>query len=367
MKQRTALFGLLDRYVARLFCLSYLTAFFLVVGLFLIIDMATNLDDYLSADAEGHSPPVMMVVTFYGLQLPFIYLQVSPYVTLVAGMFTATKLTRYREVIAALNAGWSSRRMFFSVYLGAAVLCAGMFGLRELATGSLGERRDSLYGQLKEKRERPLYEKFSVLTNREDIHVQSYRPGSEDEPAQLIGITLRFREGTRSISISADRAEYLSAGRWALEGGRKVISDDQGQHSSPHPVLEEILFYPRDCYLSWKGKERALDLSFSETLTLLERSPTTAQYKTLLHYHLTLPLAGLVLLLVGLPFALGNQRGHGSERIAKGFFLCVAYFAADFVSRTVGLEGQLAPLYAGWLPTLLFGSLGVVFTASMRT
>ena len=367
MSRRTAIFGLLDRYVARLFCASYLTAFFLVVGLFLIIDMATNLDDYLSADAEGKAPAVITVVAFYGLQLPFIYLQVSPYVTLVAGMFTATKMTRYREIVAALNAGWSSRRTFFSVYLGAALLCAGMFGLRELATGSLGEQRDGLYDRLKEKREEPLYEKFSVLTDREDVHVQSYRPATETEPARLTGVTVRYREGVRSVSISADAAEYLSGGRWALEGGVRLTSDDERQVREPHPVLEEIRFEPKDCYLSWKGKERALDLSFSEILTLRRRSPHTAQFKTLLHYHLTLPLAGLVLLLVGLPFALGNQRGRGAERVAKGFFLCVAYFAVDFVTRTVGLEGQLAPLYAGWLPTLFFGSLGVVLTASMRT
>jgi len=367
MNRRTALFGLLDRYVARLFLLSYLTAFFLVVGLFLIIDMATNLDDYLSADAEGHSPAVSLVIGFYALQLPFIYLQVSPYVTLIAGMFTATKLVRYREIVAALNAGFSSRRALFSVYFGAGILCACMFGLRELATESLGEWRDSLHERLKEKREHPLYEKFSILTDREDIHVQSYRPASEDRQAECLGLTVRYREGDRSVSISADRAEYQSGGRWALDGGRKLVSDDEGQRLSPHPVLEEIHLTPEDCYLSWKGKERCLDLSFSETLTLLRRSPSTAQYRTLLHYHLTLPLAGLVLLLVGLPFALGNQRGRAGERVAKGFFLCVAYFAADFVCRTVGLEGQIPPLYAGWLPTLFFGCLGAVLTTSMRT
>ena len=35
MSYRVAYFGRLDRYVAQLFCLSYLTAFFLVVGLFM--------------------------------------------------------------------------------------------------------------------------------------------------------------------------------------------------------------------------------------------------------------------------------------------------------------------------------------------
>jgi len=359
--------GLLDRYVARLFAASYLTAFFLVVGLFLIIDMATNLDDYLAPDEEGRTPSVLLVTQFYLLQLPFIYLQVSPYVTLVAGMFTAAKLARYREDVAALNAGFSARRLFLPVYLGAALLCAGMFGLRELATEGLGMRRDAVQDQLKEKRDRLVLESFFVLTDLEPVHVQSFRPGDEAQPAEIEGLGLHYREGDRSVSISAQRAEYLDQGRWELTGGHRLVSEPEGQTLASLPVLEELRFTPEDCLLSWKGREHAIDLSYSETLALLARDGTNAQYRTLLHYHLTLPLAGLVLLLVGLPFALGEERGRAGERIAKGFLLCVAYFALDFIARTVGLQGQVAPLYAGWLPTLFFGSLGVVLTASIRT
>ena len=70
--------GRLDRYVTRLFALSYAAAFFLVVGLYLIIDMATKLDDYVSPDAAGHSASTLQVLGFYGLQLPFLYLLMSP-------------------------------------------------------------------------------------------------------------------------------------------------------------------------------------------------------------------------------------------------------------------------------------------------
>jgi lipopolysaccharide export system permease protein len=122
--------GRLDRYVAWLFALSYAAAFFLVVGLFVIIDMATNLDEYLTPDKSGYVPPTAMVGEFYVLQLPFLYLQMSPYVTLLAGMFTAARLSRSNEVVAALNAGISVRRLLFPVYLGASLLAVGMFLLR---------------------------------------------------------------------------------------------------------------------------------------------------------------------------------------------------------------------------------------------
>ena len=62
-----------------------------------------------------------------------------------------------------------------------------------------------------------------------------------------------------------------------------------------------------------------------------------------------------------------TQRGRAGERIARGFFLCVAYFGIDFIARTLGLQGQVGPLYAAWFPVVFFGSLGAVLTAGMRS
>ena len=100
---------------------------------------------------------------------------------------------------------------------------------------------------------------------------------------------------------------------------------------------------------------------------LLRGDPSNMQYRTLLQYHITFPLAGLILLAVGLPFALGQERGRAGERVAKGFFLCAAYFAFEFAVRTLGLQGQIGPLFAGWVPVLTFGALGTVLFGSMRS
>ena len=48
--------GRLDRYVLMLFGASYSVAFFLVVGLFLIINLAGNLDEYFEPGEDGTTP-----------------------------------------------------------------------------------------------------------------------------------------------------------------------------------------------------------------------------------------------------------------------------------------------------------------------
>jgi lipopolysaccharide export system permease protein len=90
-------------------------------------------------------------------------------------------------------------------------------------------------------------------------------------------------------------------------------------------------------------------------------------YQTLLQYHLTFPLANVVLLLVGLPVMMRHDRAKGAEGLAAGCLLCVFYFAADFVFRSLGLQGSLDPKLAAWTPVLFFGSLGLVLVDSMKS
>jgi lipopolysaccharide export system permease protein len=369
MRPRTLPFpSRLDRYVARLFALSYAAAFFLVVGLFVILDMATNLDEYVAPDKSGYAPPSAQVGEFYLLQLPFLYLQMSPYVTLVAGMFTAAKLARSNEVVAALSAGISVRRMLMPVYLGAALLAAGMFLLREQATRELGRRRDLLQDHLKERRPEPVIENLVVWVRRSlPVTLSEYVVRADPEASEARGLSAQSREAGRMVSIDARVARPLSGGRWALEGGRRLEDDGGRRRTFALDVLTDPRFTPEDVELAWTARERPMDLSHAQLTDLLAREPTNLQYKTLVQYNLTFPLAGLVLLLVGLPFVVGDERGKAGERIARGFLLCVIYFGFDFVSRTLGLQGAVGPVFSGWLPLVVFGSLGAVLTASMRS
>lgn len=362
--------GRLDRYIAMLFCMSYLTAFLLVVGLFLIIDMTTNLDDYLEPGKDGTSPSLLTVAHYYVLHMPFLYLQVSPFVTLVAGLFAAAKLSRANEIVAGLGAGVSARRVLVPVFVVAAMLSAGMIVLREWATTEIGDRRDDVVDYLRERRPVPVYESvYFDDANHRTVYVKAYRKRTENGgPPTIDGLQCDYRTQTGWVSIIVPQATWDAKPRqWCLTGATRGVVDARAKHIQNISTLEDLRFTPEDVELAWKGRHNPLERSFSECLRLLEQDPASAQFRSLFHYHLTFPLAGLVLLLVGLPFVVDQRRGRGLERIAAGFLVCVAYFGIDLVSRTMGMDGQIGPILSGWLPILLFGSLGVVLFGSMRS
>jgi len=359
--------GRMDRYVAKLFVGSYAVALLLVVGIFVILDLASNLDDYLATGPDGTTPSGWLVLEAYLYNTPFLFLQVAPFVTLVGGLFTVTKLMKAREVVAALGAGVSSRRMLLPVFLGGMLLGLSMFGLREWATESLGSRRDGLFDYLETRRERPLLDDLWVKdATGNPVRIDTFYPASEGAPARIEGLGATLRQGERWTNVVARSAVYVN-GSWSLEEGYREDVDSSVRSREELTELGAFSFSPRDIRTAWRAREQPTELSFSETTELLSRDPDNVQWQTLLQTNLSFPFAHLVLLLVGLPFLLRHDRSKGPEGAGMGFILCVFYFAADFIARSMGLEGELGPLLAAWLPILFFGSLGVVLFSSART
>ncbi len=356
--------GKLDRYVLSLFTGSYAVAFLLVVGLFVILDLATKLDEYLQpSPLTGQPPSSWLIVEFYLLNLPFVYLQLAPFVTLLAGLFTLAKLLRHNEIVAALAAGISTHRLLLPVFASAAALALGMFGLREWFTEQIGNRRDELQARLVDGGSGQVLENLWLKDRAGNpVRLTEYTSGT---PAHIRGLEATDMAGPRWINVEAERAVW-TGGAWELAGG--VREDLTEREAAPVPVghLEGFEFTPADVLMAHKARERPMDLSFAEVRALAARDTGNAQYRTLLQYHLTFPLAHVVLLLVGLPMLLRHDRGR-VEGVAFGFALCVFYFGADFISRSLGMREILSPLLASWLPVLFFGSLGIVLFGAMRS
>lgn len=367
--RRLKLGGRLDRYVAELFVGSYAVALLLVVGIFVIINLASNLDEYLQPGPDGAVPSGWLVVKLYILQTPFLFLEVAPFVTLIGGLFTVSRLMKHKEVVAALAAGVSARRVLLPVFVLGGVLGASMFGLREFATEQLSESRDALVDYLEERRPALVLEDLWIKDPvGKPIRVDAYYPASAGQPPRLEGLSATHSAGATWTHIAAKGAVFdRRANEWRLEGG--VSRDVDGGKATEQPIdtLSGTVLAPRDLRTAWKGRWQPTELSFRETLDLLARDPDAVGWQTLLQSNLAFPFAHLVLLFVGLPFLMGHARSKGPSPGLMVFFLCLCFFGSDFVCRSMGLQGQLDPLMAAWLPILFFGSLGVVLFSSIRT
>src|SRR3954470_18379258 len=118
---------------------------FVVVGLYFVIEFTTNIDEYLEP-MKDHSPkPTVLIVRYYLLDIPFLFLQVGPFVTLVASLFTVSKMLKHNEVVASLGAGVSAHRLLAPIVVLGLLAGACMFQLREWLSGGMIAQRDALH------------------------------------------------------------------------------------------------------------------------------------------------------------------------------------------------------------------------------
>ncbi len=124
---------------------------------------------------------------------------------------------------------------------------------------------------------------------------------------------------------------------------------------------------PELLWQSGKNEREAGELSYSELLQLMEAHPHGSTYVLAFHQHITFPLANLILLLLALPFAVHFERGTRIERVAMSIVICGGYLFVDLTCQNLGQNYHLHPVVAAWVPTILFGSLGVVVFSGIRT
>lgn len=258
--------------------------------------------------------------------------------------------------------------MLLPLYAGALLASAGMFVLRENATAAFGERRDAMKEVLDQNRFERVLEDISLRDVAVNIVVLGeYRP--EEFTARTLQVAgLRGRSLSFITAVEA-RYEPRGDGRmgWRLVEGK--LRETTGDTASVRDLewLELVEFTPSDVLLAKKGDRAPLELSFAELERLALRDPSNLEYQTLFHYHLTFPLANVVLLLITLPFLLGRERGKNLEGLVTASLMCVLYFATDFVFRSLGMEGAISPLWSSWTPVLVCGSIGVALTEGSRT
>jgi len=350
---------------------------FLMTGLFLVMDMASNLDDFLEVWEDGSRAPTSYLVRYYVLTVPYLFLQVAPFVTLLAGMFTVNRLLSTNEVTAVLAAGISARRLVLPVMFLGALLGAGMFGLKEGLGQRFAAERDSLRFVLKSHDLNVHFDDIAVTdVSGSPALIGHFFPRPTDGgPPRVENIKVIARTGRSGGRSDYFRTEAPSATwggeHWLLEDGvRTRIAPDLGPEAKEVVPVRELIGYRVEPEIIWtyrRAQMEPLELSFSEVRELIRREPEDLTYQTLWHYHLTFPLANVILLLVGLPLLFTYERGRGAERMAMGGLICVFYYAFDFVFRTMGLSGGFSPVLAAWIPVLAFGSLGVVLFDSMRS
>jgi len=108
---------ILDKYVAKNFLIGYAIAFFVLMGLRIIIDLFVKLDEFTEHVDLGTLAVVKNIFTFYGLNSTLYFRDFAGMITVVAAAFSLGKMVRCNELVAVMASGVSLKRVIAPIVI----------------------------------------------------------------------------------------------------------------------------------------------------------------------------------------------------------------------------------------------------------
>jgi len=355
----------LDRYVMGEFWKIFFTTAFGFPVLVIIIDVVDHLEKYLNRHLTAKQ-----IALSYLYWIPDSMFLVLPAAVLFATVFSIGGFTRHSEITAAKASGISFHRMVMPIFAGAAMVMVLALGLGELVPVT-NAKRDEI---LEETKYRPGQNRFNFAYLAREGRV--YKIGNLTIERNVLDVVEIERKGNGpdypTIVLAAHSAVWdTTAKRWTMFAGTLHIVPDS---------MRDLAF----------TFDSARDAHFTEApveLTALPRSPDEMRFAELHRYiksmersgmnvnevkvelslKLALPVTCLIIALFGAPLATSTQRGGTALGIGASLGTTILFLMLIQLTKAIGQGGVTPPYLAAWLPSILFGAVGAVLLAKVRT
>jgi lipopolysaccharide export system permease protein len=294
---------------------------------------------------------------------------VLPAAVLFATVFAIGSLTRHSEITAAKASGISFYRFIAPIFVGA--LFATLLGLvlGEVAPATNRRRMDLLethkYASTGDRYNFAYAAEAGRTYNIAALHQQL---------ATLEGVEIERKGGRAdypSYIVSATGAKHRQKGGWLLSRGTMhIIPDNQSNLTFAFDSLIDKHFTERPENLAVSPATPA-EMEFRELgrfIKAMERSGADVnELRVERMLKIAIPVTSLVILLFGAPLATSTKRGGAAYGIGVSLATTVIFLMLIQLTKAIGGKGLLTPELAAWLPSLIFGTIGIVLFTRIRT
>lgn len=353
---------ILDRLVLGTFFKLFVLVLAATPPLFVIGDIAENLDDYIDRGLTGFD-----VAQSYFFQLP-LYIQWSfPIAALLATVFTVHSMTSHREIVAAKAGGISFHRLIVPIIGAGAVLTIIALGLSEVVP-----RANRISAQiLRSETPGRTWRSDFVYRSEKGLTWQVERLTAAD--GRMTGVILeRPPSGDRpGLHVAASGASYGEVDGWTLTLGRlRTLRSDSTERTLQFDrlVIPEIDEKPEELLEVPPEPEEMTYAEIDHLADIIQR--TGGDAKELLvkrEQKISIPVTTLVIILFGAPLATSNKRGGAAYGIGLSLATVIVFMMMLRVSGALGEAGALSPLVAAWLPNAVFVAGAAFFMVRVRT
>lgn len=357
---------IIHRYVVREYLKLFSLSLSSLIFIYIIVLFFQKMNIFIKYQA-----PFYLIFEYLLYKIPEVTFQwILPYAVLLATLLTLGLLSRHSEVTAMKAGGVSLYRNTFPLLLIAFLISLCSFLGNEYLVPFTNQRTQYLLDIKVRKEKTSGFFKNYKIWFRSDHRIFNIQLLNPQEKV-LKGVTLyQFDDHFRCIQRIDAREAKWDIGRWQFYDG--AIRDFEKNGSVRMTPFKQLEFPLEENWESFEKIEReSREMSYGELYNYIQKIRSagydSTRYLVDLYSKLSYPLLNLIMILIGVPFALKTGRSGGiALSIGISVMIGFAYGVTFYIFLSFGKSGILPPLLSAWTPTLLFGLAGIFTLMSVR-
>ncbi|MBM4350503.1 MAG: LPS export ABC transporter permease LptG [Deltaproteobacteria bacterium] len=359
-------YWVLHRYVIREYLKVFLLSLSGLILIYIVVLFFQKVDTFIKYQA-----PFLLIFEYLLYKTPEVIFQWTlPYAVLLSILLTLGTLSRHSEITAMKAGGVSLYRITIPLFIIALIISFFSFlGNEYLVPLTNQQTRHLLSVKVRKEQQTSFFKNYKIwyYGDRGIFNIQLL----DAKEKILKGITLyQFDDQFHCTRrIDAREARWID-GKWKLFQG--AIREFKSEETiKTIPFAEQEFDFQEDWESFQRIERKAGEMSYTELRNYIQRIQVsgydTTRYLTDLYAKLSYPFLNLIMVLIGIPFALKTGRSGGvALSIGISVMIGFAYGVIFYVFLSFGKSGVLPPFLAAWAPTLLFGLAGIFTLTSIR-
>ena len=358
--------SIITRYILK----EYLKIFLITLAALLLVHLTIDFLERLKRFAE-HEAQVIWIVRYFLYRLPKMIFDIAPLAILLSTLLTLGGFSKNNEIIALKSSGVSILRIATPILVFGAVTSCLFFVLNGSVVPSTFKRAKMIQDvHIEKKNEGRDFVQNKVwlrLDSRTIFNIELIDPDKKSMHGiniYALGNDFSFPEEMEAESLVYENGEWILLNgvdrKFLKDGGMKVEpferrpirlnkKPDDFKQAAPDP--QEMTYRKLESYIAQLSAD-----GFNST-----------RYQVDLRGKQAIPFVNFMMVLLGIPFALKDNRSAG---IARGVFISLVmalfYYLVSATTLSLGRVMLFPPWLAGWSANILLMIIGVYFFLNIR-
>lgn len=358
---------IIDRYIIR----KFLTTFFFMLGVIMLLAMVFDLAERLSEFIDNQAPLSEIIFGYYANFILFYGNTFSSLIIFIAVIWFTAKMAQETEIIPLLFMGRPFTRVLRPYVIAATVLTILSLILNHFVIPR--SNRVRLEFEEKYYRDNLVVENYNAeFPGHQYVHFTAYLAAEN----KVTDFEIQQFDDNNQLTHYL-KARYAigvpGSNKWKLiDYYEKKISapikgkSELGEVEWTYPEQNLVEQKEKDTVFPFKINEMALRDNSAEAMTFTELrkfiaeekekgNPNVPTFEIELHQRTSYPFATYVLTLIAVSVASRKKRGGIGINIAIGFVFVFVYIFAMKVTTVAAIKVGFPPIAAVWIPNIIFG------------